>query len=205
MLHHTNSKQGYDKDGTMGNADGVTKSSCMTSQNTRTSLSSRAGPLAERFSETRWHSSSLRRNQGPDAERCCRSHHKGTAQASVDHYRCYTPSQEVDEIFMCDGGAYSLNIMEFIQKNYRNRRSMMPDTAEIPTGAKEAIILAWQGMETILGRSIPDPSRVETRQEHVLGKLAMGKKYREVIWKGMLFGGNANHLGSRGGVSPPCW
>lgn len=113
-----------------------------------------------------------------------------TAQNIVRQYKTFFPRlSEINEVFMCGGGARNPNIIRFLQESlpYIQIRSL--DEAGVPSDAKEAISFAQQAVDAVLGRASLVPINSDTLTPNTItGKVAPGLGWRRLMRKCMDFG-----------------
>ncbi|KAK4689153.1 hypothetical protein P7C73_g968, partial [Tremellales sp. Uapishka_1] len=107
---------------------------------------------------------------------------------------------EIDEIFVCGGGAENPNLMKFMADRFPRAsvRKLNDATApkakmnghasghkagNIPADAKEAVMFATLGFLCVSGRSVPVSSGELCKDEAVMGKITPGRNYRDVLRK----------------------
>jgi 1,6-anhydro-N-acetylmuramate kinase len=117
-----------------------------------------------------------------------------TGQNIIRQYRTFLPSygidpDRIDEIFMCGGGARNPNIIAYLQKELPNTRICKLDETGVPADAKEAVSFAQQALEAVLGRAALVPINSDSLTPNCIsGKIAPGKKWRELMKMCVAFG-----------------
>ncbi len=113
-----------------------------------------------------------------------------TAQNIVQQYeRFYPRHKEIDEIFMCGGGARNPNIIKYLKKRLPHTAIRKLDDIGVPSDAKEAVSFAQQGLEAILGRAALIPINSDTLTPNTIsGKIAPGLRWREIMCQAINFG-----------------
>ncbi|ORY02666.1 hypothetical protein BCR34DRAFT_492965 [Clohesyomyces aquaticus] len=117
-----------------------------------------------------------------------------TAQNIVRQYRTFLPKyfpadRKIDEIFMCGGGARNPNIISYLKTQLPDTQIRALDETGVPSDAKEAVSFAQQGLEAILGRAALVPVNSDSLTPNtVSGKIAPGRRWREVMAQAVAFG-----------------
>lgn len=117
-----------------------------------------------------------------------------TAENIIKQYRTFLPKfdikpDDINEIYMCGGGARNPNIIDHLQKRMPGTKILPLDSVGIPSDAKEAVSFAQQGMEALLGRAALVPINSDSLTPNTIsGKIAPGLRWREIMAQAVNFG-----------------
>jgi len=153
MRHFTNGKMEYDKDGKWG-AIGVVHQDIV-DEVLSWPYFSIAPPKTtgrELFGdEEAYQIIRTCENRGLSKEDTIATITRITAQAIINAYHTWGPKDangnlDVQEVYMCGGGAFNPNITRYMQQELGSGvKIMMLDEAGVEGGAKEAVTFAFQG------------------------------------------------------------
>ncbi|SPO03705.1 related to molecular chaperone distantly related to HSP70-fold metalloproteases [Cephalotrichum gorgonifer] len=89
----------------------------------------------------------------------------------------------IDEIYICGGGAYNPNILKHLQTRFAKSRVMRLDDApvKVDPAAKEAVMFALLGYMSVCGWTIPIAGKSENADPAILGVVTPGDNYHEVM------------------------
>ncbi|RSM09144.1 hypothetical protein CEP52_004235 [Fusarium oligoseptatum] len=89
----------------------------------------------------------------------------------------------IDEIYICGGGAYNPNILKHLQQRFPKSRVMKLDDApvKIDPSAKEAVLFAVLGFLGVCGRTVPVAADSESTDPAIMGVVTPGDNYRDLM------------------------
>lgn len=123
-----------------------------------------------------------------------------TAQNIVRQYKTFLPSYKIDpnqivDIYMCGGGARNPEIIKYLKAEMPNAAIRKLDETGVPADAKEAVSFAQQAVEAVLGRAALVPINSDSLEPNLIsGKIAPGKKWRDLMTMSAAFGEGASSL-----------
>lgn len=91
----------------------------------------------------------------------------------------------LDEIYICGGGAFNPNIMKHLQARFPSSKVMKLDEApvQLDPSSKEAVLFALLGYLSVFGRTVPIAADAETKDPAVMGVITPGANYHELMSK----------------------
>ncbi|KAJ4202497.1 hypothetical protein NW767_005866 [Fusarium falciforme] len=89
----------------------------------------------------------------------------------------------IDEIYICGGGAYNPNILKHLQQRFPKSRVLKLDDApvKIDPSAKEAVLFAVLGFLGVCGRTVPVAADSESTDPAIMGVVTPGDNYRDLM------------------------
>ncbi|KAL1960883.1 hypothetical protein VTO42DRAFT_5866 [Malbranchea cinnamomea] len=89
----------------------------------------------------------------------------------------------IDEVYLCGGGAYNPNIRKHLQARFPRSKVMKLDEApmKLDPSAKEAVLFALLGFLCVCGRTVPVAADAETTEPAILGVVTPGDNYRQIL------------------------
>jgi 1,6-anhydro-N-acetylmuramate kinase len=121
--------------------------------------------------------------QGATPEDCVATITRITAQSLAEGYKRWGPKGGIDEIYLGGGGSYNPNIVNYLRQQFPKTKIEFLDVIGIPTGGREAMAFAYNGLECIVGRSLVVPKNVESDRAGIIGHIQPGAG---VQWHGLM-------------------
>ena len=176
VRYFTKGKQQYDKDGKMGAAGKVDQSivdEVLAGPYFKHDIPKTTGreTFGDRMGEEICEKMLAK---GATPEDCVATITRITAKALADAYERWGPADGIDEIYLGGGGSYNPNIIGYLQKRMPKTKIAFLDEIGVPTGSREAMDFGFKGLESILGRSLIVPQRVESDRAGIIGHIQPG-------------------------------